>query len=229
MRVPFLVAAVAAVALAAGGAAAPPELKLKGPDRPAAGQLVAVVADTTGKVVKWKVVGAAAVEDTGGRKVFFAGTGRVTVIAVAASDTGELSDFAEWSADLGGTAPVPPDPDPAPADVPADLVAKLQAAYTADAGADKAVARRVFAAALDAAAEYAQAARFATAGDLEKAVRANTKQLVGDGALTGMGGPVGEYMAKFLPAEPAAPLTKDVRDRWAAGYRVAAAAVRRVK
>lgn len=235
MRVPsFLVAAVAAAVLAAAGQAAPPDLKLKGPDKPAAGQLVTVTADTTGKVVKWKVVGAAAVEDSGGRKVYFAAAGKVTVLAVAASETGELSEFAEWSADLGPPGPgpvdpvVPPLPDPSEA-APAELVAKLQAAYTADAGAEKATSLKAFAEAMDAAVAYSQAGRFATAGDLEKAVRQITKLIVGDGNLTALGGPVGEWLAKSLPADPLAPLPADVRARLGTGYRQVAAALRKVK
>lgn len=99
--------------------AAPPEIKLT-PDKPkpTACDLVTVSADTTAKSIRWKVLGDCQFKpDSSGRSVVIVPkSGRVSVLAIAASDTGELSDFAEFAFLVDPIAPPvkpdPPKPDP---------------------------------------------------------------------------------------------------------------------
>lgn len=219
---------VLVAALSASASAAPPELKLTGTDKAAAGTLIVVSAETTAKAVKWKVVGDASVQqDSGGRKVFLVGKGRVTVLAVAASEAGELSEFAEWSADLGGVEPVvPPEPEP---EAPAALVGMIQAAYIADKSPDKAAELKAFGDAMAAAAKQAGDPALKTAGALESAVRAATVARVGAMKLPAVGVTVGDYLSGFLPTDKDATLTAEDRKKAASGYKAVAAAVRRIK
>lgn len=94
--------------------AAPPDLKLTSDKpKPAAGDLVRVSAETPAKAVKWKVIGDCQyAADTSGRIVYVVvKSGKVSVIAVAASDVGELSEFAECVLVVDGPGPGPgPDP-----------------------------------------------------------------------------------------------------------------------
>ena len=81
-----------------GVLAAPPDLKLTlDKPKPVTGDLVKVSADTTAKAIRWKVIGDFQhVADSSGRAVYVVvKSGKVSVIAIAASDTGELSEFAE--------------------------------------------------------------------------------------------------------------------------------------
>lgn len=217
----------AAVAVGLGvlpALAAPPELAVKGPDKPEPCKLVTVTAETTAKVVKWKVIGDATAEfDSGGRKVFLVGKGKVTVLAVAASDTGELSEFKDWVGEFGAK---PDDVTPPPAD---PLVKAFQAAFDADPAPDKRERLRVFSQCMDDAAGMAADAKYATAGDLEGAVRAACVQRVGVGQLPGLGKAVGEYLSKSLPAVKDDPLAPAARDKAAAGYKAVAAALKGVK
>lgn len=93
--------------------AAPPELKLT-PDKPTpkAGELVKVAAETTAKAIKWKVLGdCQSVQDSSGRSIVVViRAGKVSVIAIAASESGELSEFAEVVFDDQGDKPKPPSP-----------------------------------------------------------------------------------------------------------------------
>lgn len=96
--------------------AAPPELKLT-PDKPApkAGELVKVAAETTAKAIRWKVLGdCQSVQDSSGRSIVVViRAGKVSVIAIAASESGELSEFAEVVFDDQVDAkpkPIPPSP-----------------------------------------------------------------------------------------------------------------------
>ena len=98
-----LVVLTLSLAVCAAGAAAPPELKLTVAKPGAkAGDLVKVAAETAAKAVRWKVVGDAQWEaDSNGRSVVLViGAGKVSVFAIAASETGELSEFAEQSFEL---------------------------------------------------------------------------------------------------------------------------------
>lgn len=105
--------------------AAPPTLKLTpSAAKPAPGELVTVVAETTGKTVKWAVIGdAQSRTDTGGKSVVLvAKSGRVTVIAVASNETGELSEFAEVA--FGELLKCDPIPAPRPVPVPPKPIPK---------------------------------------------------------------------------------------------------------
>jgi len=97
--------------------AAPPELKLT-PDKPTpkAGELVKVAAETTAKAIKWKVLGdCQSVQDSSGRSIVVViRAGKVNVIAVAASESGELSEFAEVTFDAATPDPVKPPSPPTP-------------------------------------------------------------------------------------------------------------------
>lgn len=101
--------------------AAPPELKLT-PDKPTpkAGELVKVAAETTAKAIRWKVLGdCQSVQDSSGRSIVVViRAGKVSVIAIAASESGELSEFAEVVFDDQVDAkpkPIPPSPPTPPA------------------------------------------------------------------------------------------------------------------
>lgn len=101
------VVSLAAVIVAFG---APPELKLSA-DKPTpkACELVTVKAETAAKTVRLKVTGdAQSFADSNGRTVAVVPkSGRVTVIGVAASETGELSQIVELV--LADTTPPKPD------------------------------------------------------------------------------------------------------------------------
>lgn len=84
--------------LVQGGICAPPELKLT-PDKikPSVGNLVKVSADTTAKTIKWKVIGDwETVQDSSGKFIFVvAKEGKVSVLAIAITETGDSSEFVE--------------------------------------------------------------------------------------------------------------------------------------
>lgn len=123
--------------------AAPPELKLT-PDKPTpkVGELVKVSAETTAKAIKWKVLGDCQhVQDSSGRSlVVVVRAGKVSVIAVAASESGELSEFAEVVFDAATPDPVkPPSPPTPPAPRPGvklKAVVVYESADASTAGAD---------------------------------------------------------------------------------------------
>lgn len=81
------------------------------------GELVVVSASTEAKTVKWLVVGEAQFEkDSSGRKLYVVLVGKATVYAVAASETGELSEFA--TLELGGVDVPPVKPGEPPTPIP---------------------------------------------------------------------------------------------------------------
>ena len=122
----------------------------------------------------------------------------------------------------------PPDPPPPPPDTD-PLTRSIQAAFDADPAADKRERLRVFVLCMDDAAAMAADARYATAGQLEGAVRAVCLQRVGEGQLPGVGKVVGEYLSRTLPTGKDDPLTADARAKAAAGYKAVAAALKGVK
>lgn len=130
----LLVAAMWPVAILA----APPELKLT-PDKPTpkAGELVKVAAETTAKAIRWKVLGdCQSVQDSSGRSIVVViRAGKVSVIAIAASESGELSEFAEVIFDAATTPdPVKPPSPPTPPGPPTAVKIKAVAVYeSADA------------------------------------------------------------------------------------------------
>ena len=227
----FLSVLVAACFSGLVALAAPPELKLKGPDKPVANALVVVTSESTAKTIKWKVVGAATVEqDTAGRKIYLvAQAGKVIVLAVASSETGELSDFAELAFDFGdGAIPLPP-PNPDSA-VPPELVKSIQTAYNSDTTADKTNVLSSLAVAMDGAAIMTADKKYKTAGDLETAVRTYTLQKVGGaGKLPAVGIEIGNYLAPYLPLDKDSTLTDSDRTKAATGYKTVASAIRRIK
>lgn len=120
--------------------AAPPELKLT-PDKPTpkVGELVKVSAETTAKAIKWKVLGDCQhVQDSSGRSlVVVVRAGKVSVIAVAASESGELSEFAELTFDAATPDPVKPPSPPAPrVGVKLKAVVVYESSEASTAGAD---------------------------------------------------------------------------------------------
>lgn len=126
--------------------AAPPELKLT-PDKPTpkAGELVKVAAETTAKAIKWKVLGdCQSVQDSSGRSIVVViRAGKVSVIAIAASESGELSEFAEVVFDAATapdpvkppSPPTPPGPTPRPG-VKLKTVVVYESADASTAGGD---------------------------------------------------------------------------------------------
>lgn len=101
--------------------AAPPELKLT-PDKPSpkTGELVKVSAETTAKAIRWKVIGDCQhVQDSSGRSiVVVVRAGKVSVLAIAASESGELSEFAEVVFDAPTDPVKPPSPPTPPGPIP---------------------------------------------------------------------------------------------------------------
>lgn len=98
---------------------APPELKLAIDKERSSPTFVVVRADTTAKTVKLKVVGdAVSYADSNGKIVVVSptaeGKGSVSVIGVAASETGEISDIVELVVTTEDTRPKPTPKPPVP-------------------------------------------------------------------------------------------------------------------
>lgn len=97
--------------------AAPPDLKIAA-DKPTpkAGELIKVSAETTAKSIAWKVIGdCQSVPDSSGRSiVLVVRAGKVVVLAIASSETGELSAWAEVVFDQDDAKPNPSPLPPTP-------------------------------------------------------------------------------------------------------------------
>lgn len=186
--------------------AEPPTLKLTlATEKPKAGYPVKVSAETTAKAVRFRVVGdATPVPDSSGRFLHVVPhAGTVTVLAVAASDTGELSEFAEATFTVDGTPVPPPSPDTLTATVKAALVAETSATKEAD--------RTALAAVYRALPDAAKDANVKTAAQLFAVVKGATEARI-EGRLKPVRQLFGAELAKILPADTEAVLTAAHRE-----------------